>query len=186
MKLSSSQWNIRTACELDVEKIVILVESVYRGSSSKQGWTTEADLLDGQRTDFAMIQEMMATPESFFYVIDSPNQQILAASVFFQKTESGGYLGMLAVSTEFQNQKLGKILIHFCEQKVREWGLAKIKITVIDRRTELISWYERFGFVKTGHFEKFPDDPRYGLPKVKDLKMLELEKIVTSGDSVMF
>ncbi len=183
MNLSSSPWNIRTATESDVEKIVKLVESVYRGTSSKEGWTTEADLLDGQRTDQPMILEMMKTPESFFYVIDSPSGKSLAASVFFQKTASGGYLGMLAVSTDFQNQKLGKLLMLYCEQILREWKLEKIRITVIDRRTELIAWYERFGFVKTGRIEKFPDDLRYGIPKVKDLKMLELAKVITSTAS---
>ncbi|MEO6627712.1 MAG: GNAT family N-acetyltransferase, partial [Aquihabitans sp.] len=39
------------ATEADVDEIVALVESAYRGPSSRQGWTTEADLLEGQRVD---------------------------------------------------------------------------------------------------------------------------------------
>lgn len=178
MKLSSSPWKIRTALGSDVEKIVSLVESVYRGEGSQKGWTTEADLLEGQRTDSQMILEMMNPPDGSFYVVDALEKPSLAASVFFEKKQYGGYLGMLAVHTDYQNQKLGKLLLLYCEQQVRNWGLQKIKITVIDRRTELIAWYERFGFVKTGRSENFPEDPRYGIPKVKDLKMLELEKIV--------
>src|SRR4051794_13241714 len=43
----------REAGPADLGAIVALVESAYRGESSRAGWTTEADLLDGQRTDRA-------------------------------------------------------------------------------------------------------------------------------------
>src|SRR3954468_24940885 len=45
----------RAATSADVPAIVELVESAYRGESSRTGWTTEADLLDGQRTDAATV-----------------------------------------------------------------------------------------------------------------------------------
>jgi hypothetical protein len=41
----------RDATLSDVADLVALIESAYRGEVSRAGWTTEADLLDGQRTD---------------------------------------------------------------------------------------------------------------------------------------
>jgi hypothetical protein len=36
----------RCATFADVADVVVLVESAYRGDSSREGWTAEADLLD--------------------------------------------------------------------------------------------------------------------------------------------
>lgn len=178
MNLSPSDFKIRSAHEADVDKIVRLVESVYRGSSSKQGWTTEADLLDGQRTDAHMIREMMNTPNNFFYVI-SADDKTLAASVHLKKEVGSGYIGMLAVDTRFQNRKLGKKLLLFCEEQILLWGLNRATMTVLHLREELLAWYERFGYVPTGRSLDFPTDPRYGIPKVSELRLLELEKVLT-------
>jgi hypothetical protein len=44
-------------------------------------------------------------------------------------------------------------------------------------REELIAFYERRGFSRTGEFKPFPvGEPRFGLPKVPGLKFELLEK----------
>ncbi len=177
MNLSSVEFKIRRATLQDVDAIVALVESVYRGESSRQGWTTEADIVEGQRTDSTMIQEMMDKPGQVFFVTDRKPQG-LAASVFLEKKKEHTYLGMLAVAADLQNHKLGRKLIAHCEQQTRDWGLPAIKITVIPQRVELIQWYERLGFQRTGRDEAFPTDPRYGVPKNPDLHFVELAKQV--------
>ena len=40
---------MRVASAADAPALVDLINSAYRGESSKAGWTTEADLLGGQR-----------------------------------------------------------------------------------------------------------------------------------------
>ena len=42
---------LRPALLSDVPQLVSLVNSAYRGDESRAGWTTEAELLAGQRTD---------------------------------------------------------------------------------------------------------------------------------------
>ncbi len=165
----------RLANKKDILKIVALVESVYRGESAAQGWTSESDILDGQRTDAAMIQQMMLSPDNFFYVIDQDRKTLLA-SVHLKKEPTLGYIGMVAVSTLVQNQGLGKKLLIFCEEKIRSWSLRRAQITVIHTRSELIAWYERFGYVRTGVSYPFPEDPRFGEPKVVGLELVELVK----------
>jgi N-acetylglutamate synthase-like GNAT family acetyltransferase len=166
---------IRLAAVEDISKIVSLVESVYRGDSSTRGWTSEAHLLDGQRTDAAMIQEMLEESGSSIFVVDH-DEKSLAACVHLKKENNFGYIGMVSVNTRLQNQGLGKRLLLFCEGQIKAWGLHKSKITVIPTRLELIAWYERFGYVKNGVEQPFPTDPRFGKPKVDGLKFVELEK----------
>ena len=168
---------VRLATVEDISKIVDLVESVYRGESATKGWTSESDILDGQRTDAAMIRDMMIEPNSFLFVIDR-DKNSLSASVHLKKEASFGYIGMVSVSTAVQNQGVGKKLLLFCEEKIKSWGLNKAKITVIHSRLELIAWYERFGYVRNGVAHSFPEDPRFGKPKVAGLQLVELEKII--------
>ena len=50
-------------------------------------------------------------------------------------------------------------------------------MTVIAQRAELIAWYERRGYARTGEARPFPyGDPRFGEPRRDDLSFLVLEK----------
>ena len=166
---------VRLATIKDISKIVELVESVYRGESATKGWTNESDILDGQRTDEQMIRDMIEEPESSIFVVDQ-DKDTLAASVHLKKEGNFGYIGMVSVSTTVQNQGVGKKLLLFCEEQIQSWGYHLAKITVIHSRLELIAWYERFGYVRNGVSHPFPEDPRFGKPKVVGLQLIELEK----------
>lgn len=63
---------IRPASAEDAAALVELVESAYRGEASRRGWTTEADLLDGQRVDLPMVTETLADPEAVVLVAVDP------------------------------------------------------------------------------------------------------------------
>ena len=51
--------NISKATLQDIPQLVTLINSAYRGEHSKKGWTTEADLLGGLRTDPDSLEKMM-------------------------------------------------------------------------------------------------------------------------------
>ena len=51
--------SLRPAADTDVPRIVELVQAAYRGQG---GWTTEAHLVDGHRTDAAEVRAMLADP----------------------------------------------------------------------------------------------------------------------------
>ncbi len=158
----------------DIPHIVQLVESVYRGESSQEGWTTEADLLSGQRTDPVMIGDMIDDPNSALLVYRSSEE--IQACVYLERKEGHVLLGMLSVKAKLQGQQLGQKIISYCEQYIADnWGLSLIKIHVLWQRKELIAWYERRGFKKTGNTKPFPADPKFGIPKVSDLYFIEME-----------
>jgi ribosomal protein S18 acetylase RimI-like enzyme len=175
--MPSSALNLVVARNSDVPEIVALVESVYRGEHSKKGWTTEAHVLDGRRTDDEMIRELLRPPESLFLLLRQEGR--LLASVHLERKPNFAYLGMLSVDVSLQNQKIGKKILDYAETFAKtEWKLNEMRISVLHLREELISWYRRRGFELTGEFIPFPQDPRFGKPKVPDLKLMEMKKLL--------
>lgn len=148
----------------DAEKINELVNSAYRGDSSKAGWTTEADLLGGQRTDAEGIRDMI-TADRIELAIENGS---LLGCIYIRRETDAVYFGMLTVKPTLQNKGTGKLLLNRLEELTKEWGYKKIRMTVISTRKELIEYYERRGFRWTGETEPFPEhDPRFGIPKTK-------------------
>jgi GNAT superfamily N-acetyltransferase len=168
--------SLHVVCSNDAEEIATFVNSAYRGESSKRGWTTEADLLDGQRTDSDLLRESMAKPENVFLCFRE--DFLLVASVFLQKRATCAFLGMFTVSPELQGSGIGKMCLDRIENWVsKNWNLWRIEMSVITSRGELIAWYERRGYKDTGRREPFPyNDPRVGIPKVSNLEMMILGK----------
>jgi ribosomal protein S18 acetylase RimI-like enzyme len=157
----------------DIPALERLVNSAYRGDSSKKGWTTEADLLDGIRTDTAALESMIQQPGSVILKYEQGDQ--LLGCVFLQRQGSDMYLGMLTVDPESQAKGIGKKMINRSEAYAKEQGCSAIVMTVISSRTELIDWYKRRGYYLTGEKKPFPSDPRFGIPK-KPLEFIVMKK----------
>lgn len=164
------------ATESDIPTIVALVESAYRGDVSRQGWTTEADLLDGQRVDPLAITQELARPLSRILLARRGDELLACAHVAVD--EGAGYFGMFAVRPDGQGAGVGKRVLAEAERIAREaWGMAHMRMTVIDVREELIAFYARRGYRCTGIKKPFPyGDPRFGLPRRDDLRFEVLEK----------
>ena len=166
---------ISKATQNDVAALVQLVNSAYRGESSKNGWTTEADLLDGQRTDDAAILDVWKKPNTALLKYEAPDGALLAC-VYLEKQWETLYLGMLTVAPHLQNSGLGKKLLLAAEAYGREQHCKMIEMTVISVRHELIRWYERRGYHATGKTKPFPHgDVRFGIPK-QPLEFAVLQK----------
>ena len=167
---------IRVATPADLPALHALVECAYRGDSAKAGWTHEADLLGGQRTDLAALTEMLADPDQRLLVAIDHGALTGCVSVT-RKADGRGYLGLLTVDPTLQAAGLGKQLIAAAEDAARAFGADAMEMTVIASRDELIAYYERRGYALTGERRPFPlDDPRFGLPKTRDLEFVVLER----------
>jgi ribosomal protein S18 acetylase RimI-like enzyme len=167
----------KTADLSHVTQITDLVNSAYRGDGSKVGWTTEADFLDGQRTDNESIQGIILEPNnSIELAFEEGNSEILGLVHLKVEASSTLYFGMLTVNPNSQSAGVGKKIISHIEAIAKEKHLSKLRISVINLRGELIEFYERRGFKSTGISIPFPADPRFGIPKVAGLKLLEFER----------
>lgn len=166
----------RTANTADIPALIELVTSAYRGDASRAGWTTEADLLDGQRVDAAGIATDINRPRSVILLAERDG--VLQACCHIADEEGHGYFGMFAVSPQAQGGGVGKQLMQHAETVVaKQWQLLTMQMTVIDCRDELIAFYERRGYTRTGIKKPFPyGDARFGIPKRDDLQFEILEK----------
>lgn len=170
----SENLHFLIAGDADIPQLVSLVNSAYRGDSSKKGWTTEADLLDGIRTDEEALGKMIHQPDSVILKFTN-NQNDLVGCVNLQKQEDKMYLGMLTVSPYIQAQGIGKEIVNVAEEYAKQQGCSSVVMTVITVRHELIKWYERRGYHQTQEKRPFPKDPRFGIPK-QPLEFVVMEK----------
>jgi len=168
----------RSAQTGDVAVLVGLVESAYRGEASRAGWTTEADLLDGQRIDAAGIDALLAAHDSQIVLALAEGAILACAHLQRQPDGAGAYFGMFAVRPQLQGGGIGDALLAECERRAREdWHCRQVRMTVISLRDELIAWYERRGYRRSGQYQPFPyGDARFGLPRRDDLRFEWLEK----------
>ncbi|TQL67051.1 ribosomal protein S18 acetylase RimI-like enzyme [Nocardioides albertanoniae] len=192
----------RDATLSDVEPLVGLIESAYRGDDSRVGWTTEADLLAGQRTDPEGVRDVILAPGSRLLVAERSERIVSCCQL--QKRDASAlravapslgadgrassppdlarfayvYFGMFSVSPGLQGGGVGKAVLAEAERIAREeLGAGEMRMTVIRQREDLIAFYERRGFRRTGAFEPFPyGDERFGVPLRDDLEFAELVK----------
>ncbi|WP_069812181.1 GNAT family N-acetyltransferase [Streptomyces sp. TP-A0874] len=166
----------RDAAESDVPELVALIESAYRGEASRAGWTTEADLLAGQRVDAEAVRDVLRAEGSRILVAEQGGA--IVACCQLERRGAHAYFGMFAVRPRLQGAGLGKSVLAEAERTARaDWGARELHMTVISAREDLIAWYVRRGYSRTGRMSPFPyGDERFGLPLRDDLRFELLVK----------
>lgn len=159
----------------EAPQITALIERAYRGEESKSGWTSEADLLTGPRTSVDEIAAIMRDPLARF-IVASDSTKDLAACALIRNEEASGYFGMFAVRPDIQGGGLGKTMLEAAERHIKDlWRLDTVYMTVINLRHDLIAYYERRGYKRTGERKPFPFDAAPGATR-RDFHLAVLRK----------
>ncbi len=164
----------------DAQAIAELVNSAYRGESSRAGWTTEADILEGKRTSIKEVADIIRRDDAFILLGVLRDEVVATICCEWQEMagRNAAHFGMIAVKPTLQNKGYGKSLIQAAEAMTsREWRVAGYYMSVISLRLELISFYERLGYSRTGEFRDFPVNPAMWQPKVEGLNLEYLAKL---------
>jgi ribosomal protein S18 acetylase RimI-like enzyme len=165
---------IRPIQESDIALATQLINRAYRGEASRKGWTTEADLMDGLRTDEVGLREVLNNPKATMLVRLEAGE--VTGTVYVEDKGDRLYVGMLTVEPDRQAKGIGRTLVRAAEVYAMERGLGKIEMWVFAQRTELIAWYERQGYGWTGQLLPFVyTEDRFGKPKT-ELMFKVLEK----------
>jgi len=171
-----TEITIRDAVAADIPALHPLIESAYRGEASRAGWTTEADLLDGQRTDPDDLADILADPEQVLLTAWR-GAALVGCVLIADRGEGTGYFGMLSISPTLQGGGLGRRLVEAAHAALADrFGAQRVRISVFPQREALIGWYQRLGYRMTGDTLPFPyGNPRFGLPKRGDLYFVVME-----------
>lgn len=162
----------------DAEPIVILVNSAYRGESSRQGWTTEADLLDGFRTSIEDISTILTKEDRLILLAKA--DAVIVGSVLLLRSEVQVEFSMFAVDPRYQDQGIGKQLLAYAEETaINRWKVKQAIMAVIPCRTDLIAFYQRRGYRLTDHNMPFPVNPMLWKPKVDRLSLTLMVKVLS-------
>ena len=174
MSARPAELLFRYAVAADTPAVAALIERAYRGPEAAKGWTNEANLLTGPRTDESEIAGLIADPESRFVLGEVGGD--LRCCALVQKDGENAYFGMFSVDPGAQAQGMGKKLLAACEKAARaEWKSRALEMVVINLREDLIAWYERRGYSRTGNREPFPFDEAPGALR-RDFDLIELKK----------
>ncbi len=169
---------LRAGTLSDVGAIVKLVESAYRGEASRAGWTTEADLLDGRRTDVDAVTAQLEDPSTT--IVCALRGPDLVGCCAVSSDGTSWHFGMFAVTPTLQGAGIGKVLLAEAERRVLAGGGRALELSVLSQRHELIAFYQRRGFSLTGSTAPFPSgDERFGVPRRGDLEFLIMAKALS-------
>ena len=144
----------RAATAADVGLLTELINAAY---------VVERFFARGDRTSDAHIRTLMAAAGGAFIVIDSAGPGQLDAAVYVTVHSHRGHLAMLSVRPEMEGRGLARALIGAVEEHCRTAGCSDLDLDIVNVRTELPAFYERFGFVATGPLP-FPDPEKLTRP----------------------
>ena len=168
--MTSDTITIRPATPADLAPLHALVQRAYRGDSARAGWTHEADLVEGQRIEPDALAAILDRAEERLLVGERAGE-LLGCVQITNRGNGVGYLGLLGVDPERQAGGLGKALIAAAEREAATlFGARAMEMSVIERRVELIAYYERRGYARTGEFLPFP------IPTTPPLRLMVLAK----------
>jgi len=166
---------ISKAIIADIPELHELVNLTYRGKPDQMGWTTEAHLLEGLRVDEEMLAAQMNKENAVIFKYTDEKTNRIVGAIYLETAGSRMYFGMLTVSPSAQGTGIGKTLLTHSEDYARINNCKTLAATVIDVRFELMEWYIRLGFIRTGRIEPFPTDGKVGIPRVP-IELVEIEK----------
>ncbi|MDX1490716.1 MAG: GNAT family N-acetyltransferase [Pseudohongiellaceae bacterium] len=173
--LENEPLSLRQATAKDVGPMVALINRAYRGDSSRVGWTTEADLLTGDRITQEEASALISKADTVVLLaLDGAN---IIGTVELQQRGEEAYLGMLVIDPQLQARGLGKQLLAAAEQFVLvRWQSKSISLSVIGEREPLIAYYERRGYMRTGELQRLPSQLGQSKPIVEGLSFETMRK----------
>ncbi|MBP5986777.1 MAG: GNAT family N-acetyltransferase [Azonexus sp.] len=174
---------LRSASELDAGKIALLVNRAYRPLPHERGWTHEADLVTGRRTTEEQVLSLFCSQSS---ILVAHQDAEIVACVHVKASECSAEIGMLAIDPGYQTKGLGKLMLECAERHAMEqFGATVFNISVLSSRLELIAFYERRAYIRTGQTMAYPVSAGVGEPMVDGLRVETMTKKMGAASRII-
>ena len=170
----------RFAQSADITKLVDLINSAYRQQHGNS-WTSEAEIVTGQRINASQLEHALSQDHFQLWIALQDEQIVACIGLTFNLYDVE--IGTFCITPHFQNQGIGKQVLDFAENYVRQkirlehQHLNDFVMWVLSARTELIAYYERRGYVQTGSVDDYPLNADVGRPMI-DLHLIEMRKAI--------
>ena len=168
----------RPAVPADVDGIVAVVNAAYRTPTAGKAWTSEATLIAGARIDAEAVKALCNAADSVLIVGDYAGA--LVACIHLARERQDAHLGLFAVAPTWQGQGLGRRLLAHAEAMARDRGARRAAMRVLTQRADLIAFYLRCGYRRSGELGAYPVDAGVGTPRVPGLTVETLTKELTA------
>ncbi|KAH7157808.1 acyl-CoA N-acyltransferase [Dactylonectria estremocensis] len=174
--MTNRDLQFRIATPDDAAQVQALVEAAFRAEDSRPDWTADMKLGSSFRIGVETILSQITKPDSAILMATDGNGA-LVGSVEVSRRDDLARVSMLAVDLRRQQGGLGRqVLAHAEDYCLRTWGVHRIGLNALSTREQLISWYMRRGYQKTGKSSPFPNERLGELELSEDLHFVELEK----------
>jgi len=156
----------------DSADIAQLINVAYRGDI---GWTTEAKIIAGNRSTTESINTLLGEASIHFLV--AYNLGDLLCCICVEQTKNTANIGYFSVNPKLQGLGIGSSVLGQAERYASSvLKVSTLALQVVSERPELLDYYLRRGYKKTGLVKPFPIHLKVGEPKVKGLTIDYLEK----------
>lgn len=170
----TAEPSLEKASHQHIEALHRLINQAYRGA---EGWTRETHIVSGERISRDAVQSLVESDTSHLFI--TRNKGEISACICVEAQHNSAYIGTFAVAPAYQNQGLGRHVLDQAERFARDiLGADTLNMVVISQRPELIAYYERRGYQRTGETENYPLDMNVGTPVIDGLSIEVLKKSV--------
>ncbi|KAI9475501.1 MAG: acyl-CoA N-acyltransferase [Benjaminiella poitrasii] len=155
------------------EESVKVVNAAYR---SDGGWTSEKDCVNGARVTTEMMETMIRTngsPNTLLLAFDEGQVVGTIQIQPYEEYPGEAEIGLFSVSPNHQSRGIGGRLMQTALAEMKTMGFKYAVLHVLENRSDVLTWYNKLGFVETG--ERIPFVWPESL-KIKDLKFIVLKK----------
>ncbi|CEJ55068.1 hypothetical protein PMG11_01345 [Penicillium brasilianum] len=180
--MADTNLHFRTATQDDILDLKQLIESAFRAEDCREGWVGNSQLAAQFSIEAKNIASIIDNPESLFLMAGDTSGTLLGTIGVSKRGPDSARLFMLAVDPDCHRGGLGKRILTYAEGYCqREWGSKVLGLDALSNRENLISWYMRRGFRKTGETTPFPREEFKDLDLPDDLHFVEFQKASTSA-----
>jgi GNAT superfamily N-acetyltransferase len=174
----SMEERFSVAAHTEAGDVAALVNRAYRPAPAKGGWTHEADWVHGPRTTVPQVSALIDNGGAILKMTDSASR--LIACVHVSASDAATRIGMLATDPTLQGIGLGSQMLDAAERYAAAHSMPRTAvINVLECRGELIAFYERRGYRRTGVVHPYPLSDGFGSPVMEGMTVVEMAKVIT-------